>query len=178
MQFLMFFCALLGLAAFGGIAWYMFQRDHIRAVVCGVTAMFLTIGCIAFGDAYASSLGFKNKAEMDTARAAGIVDPSRWAEIRAQEAREKQIKEGLDTATMLAGSMVRESLKDPWSASIQTRRARFVNNHVVACGTVNAKNGFGAYTGEKMFVVQVDTRSVIVEGMDGAWQEDWRTDCG
>jgi len=53
---------------------------------------------------------------------------------------------------------VRESLKDPDSAKFS--EVSTAGNGLVACGLVNAKNGFGGYIGNTPFMVWKD--SVII----------------
>jgi hypothetical protein len=48
---------------------------------------------------------------------------------------------------------VRRNLKDPESARFGSFRAGAdATGKIGVCGTVNARNGFGGYTGDKMFV--------------------------
>lgn len=68
---------------------------------------------------------------------------------------------------------VRGALKDPDSAQFKDVYANYTEKFgVVACGKVNSKNSFGAYTGFRRFVSS--GRSVILEEQDNiadAWVE-------
>lgn len=70
---------------------------------------------------------------------------------------------------------LRAELKDPESAQFKDVYANYTEEYdVVACGRVNAKNGFGGYTGFKRFVSS--GKSVILEGRDNIAQA-WREAC-
>lgn len=66
---------------------------------------------------------------------------------------------------------VAAQMKDPESVQFKDVYANYTEEYdIVACGRVNAKNGFGGYTGFKRFVS--DGKRVILEGRDnlaGAW---------
>lgn len=65
--------------------------------------------------------------------------------------------------------------KDPNSAQFKDVYANYTDAYdVVACGYVNAKNSFGAYTGYKAFVSS--GKSVILEGRDNI-KAAWRDAC-
>ena len=51
---------------------------------------------------------------------------------------------------------VRSSLKDPDSAKIEILEVFPLFDRKIACGTVNAKNGFGGYTGAMSFSVPIN----------------------
>jgi len=67
-----------------------------------------------------------------------------------------------------------ESLRDPGSAKYQDVSAhRVASGGFVFCGRVNAKNGFGGYTGFERFIaspVIVGTESTV-DGFDKVWAE-------
>lgn len=48
---------------------------------------------------------------------------------------------------------VRQQLRDPESAEFRDVRVRHTNGSTAVCGQVNAKNGFGGYTGYTDFIV-------------------------
>ncbi len=55
-----------------------------------------------------------------------------------------------------ATDAIRASLKDPYSAQFELLRAgQDKDGSTLVCGFVNAKNGFGAYGGRKLFAVRV-----------------------
>lgn len=69
-------------------------------------------------------------------------------------------------AVAAAEAAVRASLKDPESARFAEMRALTRPNArgeptEVVCGTINAKNGFGGYTGAKPLVFLVKTKMLI-----------------
>lgn len=47
---------------------------------------------------------------------------------------------------------VKRGLKDPYSAIVSSVELKAYKSGVVVCGNVNAKNSYGAYTGNKRFV--------------------------
>lgn len=50
-----------------------------------------------------------------------------------------------------AESAVRERLRDPQSAQFEDVQVSIIGDYTRVCGTVNAKNAFGGYTGRKRF---------------------------
>jgi hypothetical protein len=48
---------------------------------------------------------------------------------------------------------VRGVLKDPDSAKIKVELVKGQGDNLLACGVVNAKNGFGGYTGDEPFMI-------------------------
>lgn len=58
-----------------------------------------------------------------------------------------------DETRYYAMAVVEGRLKDPESAEFGTIFVRDAGGIVSACGSVNAKNGFGGYTGDKSFIV-------------------------
>lgn len=64
-----------------------------------------------------------------------------------------------------AKAAVARSLKDPESARFADLRiGRTANGEPVVCGTVNAKNSYGGYTGAAPFFYTQDGEFRIVEG--------------
>ena len=55
----------------------------------------------------------------------------------------------------IAHNAIKQDLKDPYSAQFAHDTVVKVNyggeDAVVVCGTINAKNGFGAYVGDKLY---------------------------
>lgn len=87
-------------------------------------------------------------------------------------------------ALVAAHEMVGRQLRDPASAQWDGQRnwmdkpavvvARTADNGIRAvCGTVNAKNGFGGYIGDQIYVVSLENDFVKV----GATEEEFRTAC-
>ncbi len=82
---------------------------------------------------------------------------------------------GAETITA-AQKAVRREFKDPDSAQFKDVFANYTEAYgVVACGYVNAKNSFGAYTGYKAFVS--GGKSVILEDRDEI-KTAWASACG
>lgn len=68
--------------------------------------------------------------------------------------------EGIDGTIALITKIAEGELKDPYSAHISVDRIKDVSDTELAfCGRLNAKNEFGAYTGEKLFFGKVDLKS-------------------
>lgn len=67
--------------------------------------------------------------------------------------------------------LVRAALRDPRSADFRNDRER----GAVLCGEVNAKNGFGGYTGYRRFVASRST--VLFEGDGSDFSGAWRKFC-
>lgn len=67
-----------------------------------------------------------------------------------------------------AQDAVRRGLKDPDSARFGGMRAGRDprDGSTVVCGMVNAKNGFGGYTGSAPFQVRFRSGSAVVEAVD------------
>ena len=72
---------------------------------------------------------------------------------------------------------VRSSLKDPASAMFgpQMGAARMADGDIIVCGTVNAKNSYGGYTGAKPFagVLSETPAHFAVAGMGGTDTETY-----
>lgn len=71
----------------------------------------------------------------------------------SKEELEKQKAEAVRVAVE-AG--VRKALKDPDSARITIRQVFSLYDGTIACGTVNAKNSFGGYTGDMTFDIGIN----------------------
>lgn len=71
------------------------------------------------------------------------------------------IEEENTTLKIRAEIALESKLRDPKSAEIESFVSRISGSPVV-CGTVNAKNAFGGYTGRQLFVFAGD-RAVLAE---------------
>lgn len=84
-----------------------------------------------------------------------------------------------DTTVVAAAiSAVKANLKDPSSASFgQIARRQVGSGKNVACGTVNSKNSFGGYVGDRRFIYTHEGASVLFD--DGApdFTTAWQTLC-
>jgi hypothetical protein len=77
-----------------------------------------------------------------------------------------------------AFSKVRESLKDPSSADFGQVVMRSIGGgNSVACGTVNAKNGFGGYSGFKRFIYTHERSSVAFDDGGANFSDSWDSLC-
>ena len=111
----------------------------------------LLVGCVLF---FSSIIGAKAKPEKS---AAAEQMQEQWnAEIKAR-------------------TIVRAYLKDPDSAEFKMKGM----NGGLVCGTVNARNGFGGYTGHTPFVANIlDTEAIILDGTNKSeFQEIWNRFC-
>lgn len=70
----------------------------------------------------------------------------------------------LEMAQVMAGEEMRKILREPNSAEYRNVRAHRLNDTFLFCGEVNARNGFGGYTGFQRFVA-VPTTIALTEGM-------------
>lgn len=100
--------------------------------------------------------------------------PVKQPKVKAESAAtvKAQQEQRLGAKTIVAAKRaVKSTLKDPDSAKFKGVFANYTERlGVVACGFVNAKNGFGGYAGFRRFVSAGE--SVILEGVDdleGAW---------
>lgn len=70
---------------------------------------------------------------------------------------------------------VLKSLKDPDSAKFgysYQGKDRFT-----LCGTVNAKNGYGGYTGETRFIYSLENGQLVFDDGNGEFSESWVSMC-
>jgi len=92
----------------------------------------------------------------------------------AEEKAQQEKWFGTDTIVD-AKRAVKNSLKDPNSAEFKDVYANYTEAvGLVACGRVNAKNSFGAYTGFRAFVS--NGKTVILEGQDDI-KKVWNSAC-
>ncbi|CAN7649888.1 hypothetical protein LJR039_005017 [Pseudorhodoferax sp. LjRoot39] len=96
--------------------------------------------------------------------------------LTAAEKKAQQEKFFGPETIVAAQRAVRATLKDPDSAQFKEVYANYTEAFdLVACGSVNAKNSVGGYTGFKRFVSS--GKSVILEGRDNladAWAKACR----
>lgn len=80
---------------------------------------------------------------------------------------------------VMAKNAIRERLRDPDSAQFRNVRFYSGGGTAVACGEVNAKNGFGGYTGYKQFVGASSQLAFLASDMDNPseWTEIWNSFC-
>lgn len=100
-------------------------------------------------------------------------------EMAAESARlrqrglERQDREQMRTAQ----ATMQATLKDPESAQFSDVVVSRVSGVPVVCGFVNAKNGFGGFTGRKGFLVTEGGRLSTEEGDEAAFVKDWNRLC-
>ncbi|HEY5085771.1 MAG TPA: hypothetical protein VII66_00295 [Gemmatimonadaceae bacterium] len=76
-----------------------------------------------------------------------------------------------------AKAEVTRQLKDPESAQFSDVTAHVVGGVVVACGYVNAKNGFGGYTGQTEFVGGPNWAVVRDDAHESQFIKLWNHSC-
>jgi hypothetical protein len=102
---------------------------------------------------------------------AAIVGP-RAGQSAASAASDKavadlQAREAADDALLYkAEAVIQQGLKDPSSADFSDGFARIKKGQHVACGYVNAKNGFGAMAGASQWIVVPDRGIALVRGYE------------
>lgn len=68
-------------------------------------------------------------------------------------------------------------LRDPDSAKFDKDYASYKSGAPVVCGTVNAKNGFGGYSGAERYIGMGDTIGVFLESDVSDFKSLWRKVC-
>lgn len=72
---------------------------------------------------------------------------------------------------------IRQNLKDPESADFGLARAYAADGTIYVCGTVNAKNSFGGYTGKRRYIYESVRGSLKIESGDESFSDDWLSNC-
>lgn len=73
---------------------------------------------------------------------------------------------------------VRSLLKDPGSSDFGIAKSYTADSGVTSvCGTVNAKNSFGGYTGFKRYIYESARGSVIFDAGEASFSEAWLITC-
>lgn len=86
--------------------------------------------------------------------------------------------EGKQYAWISAGEeQIKTQLKDPESATFRNVHFYSGGGIPVACGEVNAKNGFGGYSGFERFVAAGTTIAVTESMVEGGIEEVWDKYC-
>lgn len=96
--------------------------------------------------------------------------PELTAEQKAAKA--EDLRRG--KALFASEAIVKEKLKDGDSAKFGKS---FFRNPNSVCGLVNAKNSFGAFTGEKGYIVDYDKNEVLIEGSSKEFEAAWKKRC-
>lgn len=79
--------------------------------------------------------------------------------------------------TRSAKAAMRDRLKDPESARFEDLIVARFSGAPVVCGHVNAKNGFGGYTGKKAFLVINGAAIGEDDVSDAAFNKQWNRLC-
>lgn len=74
--------------------------------------------------------------------------------------------------------LIAKKLKDPDSAKFENDFVSYRTGGPVVCGTVNAKNSFGAYSGAKRYIGAGKTIGAYMEGEAKDFDDLWRKVCG
>lgn len=82
------------------------------------------------------------------------------------------------TAVYAARETVKTMLKDPDSAKFSNQFAvKTAKGGFAACGEVNAKNGFGGYTGQSIYIMQDDMVRLENGGNANEVRRRWNATC-
>lgn len=100
--------------------------------------------------------------------------PPAVTELTPEQKAQKAESERRGTALFKAEYEVRSKLKDADSAKFG---ASFFREPYFVCGFVNAKNSFGGYTGEKGYIVDYTSRTVLIEGSSNGFSAKWKKNC-
>ena len=84
-----------------------------------------------------------------------------------------------EQAALIAASQVavRVFLKDPYSAQFGYDLVKVKNGVRVVCGMVNAKGGFGSYTGLKRYVSLGSVSNTVIDNNEFEFGNTWRRFC-
>lgn len=73
--------------------------------------------------------------------------------------------------------LLAKKLRDPDSAKFDRDYVSYKSGAPVVCGTVNAKNGFGGYSGAERYIGMGDTIGVFLESEVSDFKSLWRKVC-
>ncbi len=163
------------------------KAGFIAAPVTGLLIAMFLWGNVSRSDARA--LGFDDYFDMKVAYQAGVGSAKAWKARKADDAAKASATEqqaqladitaklvGLETIESVA--LLKDGLKDPWSAEVKVQGHILTNDGVVLiCGMVNAKNTWGAYTGFKRFLASKQKGVALIdpETQGGQFNEIWST---
>lgn len=109
---------------------------------------------------------------------AGIVISAMMHEPTPEEAAANAASAERSAVVFNGKEAVKARLNDPASARFgDVVYVKKQGGVAVACGTVNAKNGFGGYGGMKQFVSFGSPKLTSIEGTDDAFVELWNRHC-
>lgn len=95
-------------------------------------------------------------------------------------ASEQPSRQSLDFMSVRAAErQVRSLLRDPDSARFSETVVRVRNGARVVCGYVNARNGFGGFTGDTMWIVVEDLKRAVINqsGQEQEFAQLWNKYC-
>lgn len=101
--------------------------------------------------------------------------PADSAAVRAKEEADSLRRADFDIRVNAKEAM-RQRLKDPESAKFQNVTVHRYSGHAVACGEVNAKNGFGGYGGFEEFLYVGGVAMTRNDG-EAAFVKSWNSSC-
>lgn len=78
---------------------------------------------------------------------------------------------------VVSQDIIKNKLKDPVSAEFRNSTVSRVNGNPVVCGEVNAKNGFGGYTGFQRFVSGPGMSALETDMAAGEMDKVWMQIC-
>ena len=107
----------------------------------------------------------------------GLAGKSNASAKLAEELRAERLERerAASLLAIKAKDAVRPILKDPDSAQFGQVFAGNVDG--TACGTVSAKNSFGAYTGQKRFITAMTPASSAIDDDSAAFRDRWTALC-
>lgn len=82
------------------------------------------------------------------------------------------------TVKRIGTEIVSTRLRDPGSAQFLGVRLSDLDGFTTVCGSVNARNGFGGYTGPRRFIVAGDTAVIEDDTTPQVFEPLWRDACG
>jgi hypothetical protein len=140
-----------------------------------VAAMVVVCGAFAFplSNGYSSAaVGLKKF---------GLEAEQEHKELVAKEAEERKAQETVYSETAartLAQLAIKDLLKDPGSAQFRNLGVNTLKNGVkVVCGEVNARNGFGGYSGFEGFISAGTPKTTFLQSRDSKFSDHWKKLC-
>ncbi|MGP5280306.1 hypothetical protein ACTXNJ_03740 [Pseudomonas helleri] len=94
--------------------------------------------------------------------------------------KQASVKADIGDAKVISSAFtaVKSRLKDPGSANFgRVVRHKVAAGENVACGTVNSKNSFGGYVGEKRFIYMYERQTVVFDEGASDFYAAWQSLC-
>jgi len=171
-----------GAVAYGLLA-LLFAAAATRVRLCGIVAIVFGVMALSQYSADAEARRFaaltpeQQAAEIATKKAQELANAEMKKAKEADDAAKQAARaerQKWDNAVWRAKEAVTAALKDPDSAQFGEVVAVSNDGTPVVCGSVNAKNSFGGFTGEQSFVYVAGM--VAFEG-DKEFNKLWNTVC-